>query len=585
MEHTRETARWLMVILSLGLALEASAGNQLSVADDYPARLRASSTVQSLSAEDAFGDKLGLYTGSLEFLQTDLVLPGGPGLDIDVSRKLTVGSQGGTRFFSDWDLAIPSVHGVFSEQGGWNSGLDGRNLNRCSKYAWPAVEIVQGESPSWPRPERQVMPEDFWYGTFLYLPGVGEEEILKVQENARLRPSNGGTYPLTTKSGAAIRCIAINGGAEEGFEVLTPAGITYQFAFMVKRFELPIVTYGPQPGGNSNLTPTRFVLQRADHRLFPVTARDRFGNALNYEWDAPSGQLRRISSTDGRSVEFSYNGTRISQVRAAGRTWAYDYAAGVLTTVILPDNSHWSFTPGLTMSFEAAGNVPALRAFCNNPGVPSYSSVASMQHPSGAIATFTITPTLHGRSYEYYSCSAQPNTALIRETMETFPARYYAWSLTRKVVSGPGLPAPYEWTYDYGSHNGCYVSGLAASDPMTCKPNAPMEKQVVVVEPSGATVRHVFSNKADHSEGYPLRVERPGSVQTTSYEFGDPGQFPLYAGISIMPAAGRGWYLSRINPLRERSILQDGVKSSWRVNAFDTMARPTSITESSSILP
>ena len=99
MEHTRETARWLMVILSLGLALEASAGNQLSVADDYPARLRASSTVQSLSAEDAFGDKLGLYTGSLEFLQTDLVLPGGPGLDIDVSRKLTVGSQGGTRFF------------------------------------------------------------------------------------------------------------------------------------------------------------------------------------------------------------------------------------------------------------------------------------------------------------------------------------------------------------------------------------------------------------------------------------------------------------------------------------------------------
>lgn len=581
MEPAKEATKLVAAIMCLAFALDAGAGNILSVGDDYPARLRASSTVQALSAEDAFGDKLGLYTGSLEFLQTDLVLRGTPGLDIEISRKLTVGSQGGTRFFSDWDLAIPSVHGVFSQQGGWNSGLGGRNFNRCSKYAWPADEVVLGEAPTRPRPERQAMSEEFWHGTFLYLPGVGEEEILKVQDNARPRPSNGGAYPLTTKSGAAIRCIPINGGAEEGFEVLTTTGITYQFSFMVKRVELPIVTFGPQPGGNSNTTPTRFVLQRADHRLFPVTARDRFGNSLSYEWDAPTGQLRRISASDGRSVEFSYSGTRISQILADGRTWNYDYPSGVLTTVTLPDQSYWSFTPGLTMSFEAAGNVPALRAFCNNPGVPTYDSVASMRHPSGAIATFTITPTLHGRSYEHYSCSAQPNTALFRETMETYPARFYAWSLTKKVVSGPGLPSPYVWTYNYGPHNACYVSGLPAGDPMTCKANAPAEKQVEVVEPSGTTVRHVFSNKADHSEGYPLRIERPGSVQITSYEFGDPSQFPLYAGTSIMPAAGRGWYLSRINPLRERSTIQDGVKSTWRVNAFDVLARPVSITESS----
>ncbi|WP_154231489.1 hypothetical protein [Stenotrophomonas indicatrix] len=82
-----------------------------------------------------------------------------------------------------------------------------------------------------------------------------------------------------------------------------------------------------------------------------------------------------------------------------------------------------------------------------------------------------------------------------------------------------------------------------------------------------------------------MRIERPGSVQITSYEFGDPSQFPLYAGTSIMPAAGRGWYLSRINPLRERSTIQDGVKSTWRVNAFDVLARPVSITESSTAQP
>lgn len=195
MEPSKEATKLVAAVMYLAFALEASAGNTLTLGDDYPARLRASSTVQALTAEDAFGDKLGLYTGSLEFLQTDLVLRGTPGLDIEISRKLTVGSQGGTRFFSDWDLAIPSVHGVFSQQGGWNSGLGGRNFNRCSKYAWPADEVVLGEAPTRPRPERQAMSEEFWHGTFLYLPGVGEEEILKVQDNARPRPSNGGAYP------------------------------------------------------------------------------------------------------------------------------------------------------------------------------------------------------------------------------------------------------------------------------------------------------------------------------------------------------------------------------------------------------
>ncbi len=570
-------------MLLLGCCFDASAASSVTVTEDYPARLRASSTVQGLSAEDVFGDKVGLYTGALEFLQTDVVLPGIGDLDIVVSRKLTAGSQGANRLFADWDLAVPSAHGVFSEQGGWNSGLGGKSFNRCSKYAWPADELVKGSLPGQQEATVSFMSDEFWHGTFLYLPGTGEEELLSRQPDGRPQPNNGFNYPLTTKSGAAVRCISMNGGSQEGFEVLTPQGITYQLAFMVTRSVPALLKYQtvPGPGG---LT-TQFILRRADHRLFPISAKDRFGNTLSYQWDASTGHLTSISASDGRVVDFAYSGSRISQVRAAGQVWNYDYSSGVLTTVTLPDQSYWSFTPGLTMASEGTGIVPAVRGRCYSPGIPTNQTFGSMRHPGGAVATFTLTPTLHGRSYEYYSCSAQPNTAAYETTPETFPSRFYAWSLTKKVVSGVGLEAPYTWTYGYGPDNGCYVGGLPATDPLTCTPSSPTEKRVEVLEPTGVTVGYVFSNKADHSEGYLLRTERPGRVETSVHEFGDPGQFPLYAGTSIMPPAGRGWYMSRIVPLRERSIQQDGLKSIWRVNEYDVMARPTSITEFSTPSP
>lgn len=214
-----------------------------------------------------------------------------------------------------------------------------------------------------------------------------------------------------------------------------------------------------------------------------------------------------------------------------------------------------------------------------------------MRHPSGAVASFYLTPTLHGRSFENFSCSAQPNTDAYQKTAETYPSRFYAWSVTKKVISGAGIGQPLTWTYAYGPDNSCYASGLSASDPLACTTTSTSEKWVEVVDPRGVKSTHVFSNRADHSEGYLLRVERPGRVEANVYEFGPPGQwanvgqFASYVGTSIMPSSGRGWYQSRVVPLRERSIFQDGMKFTWHVNAFDVMARPTSVTESSAPYP
>jgi hypothetical protein len=41
--------------------------------------------------DNLFGDKVNLYTGSLEFIQTDVSLPGNSALPVSVGRRLIVG--------------------------------------------------------------------------------------------------------------------------------------------------------------------------------------------------------------------------------------------------------------------------------------------------------------------------------------------------------------------------------------------------------------------------------------------------------------------------------------------------------------
>jgi hypothetical protein len=64
--------------------------------------------------DDLFGDRVSLYTGVLEFLQTDVSLPGNNELPVMVSRYFSPRAGGRTSsHFGDWDLDIPRLHGVF----------------------------------------------------------------------------------------------------------------------------------------------------------------------------------------------------------------------------------------------------------------------------------------------------------------------------------------------------------------------------------------------------------------------------------------------------------------------------------------
>ncbi|WP_431052986.1 hypothetical protein [Roseateles sp. L2-2] len=69
----------------------------------------------SMLGPDLFGDRVNLYRGTLEFVQTDVNLDGNNALPVAVTRRLSTGSRGnyGQGLFSEWELEIPHMQGTF----------------------------------------------------------------------------------------------------------------------------------------------------------------------------------------------------------------------------------------------------------------------------------------------------------------------------------------------------------------------------------------------------------------------------------------------------------------------------------------
>ncbi|MGS7838800.1 wall associated protein [Stenotrophomonas maltophilia] len=570
-------------------ALPASSANRGStVMEDYAAALNARGQILQLDTGDMFGEKIGLFTGSVEFLQTDVDLPGNSALEVSIKRRLVAGAQGrqGLGMFGVWDLALPRVYGTFSTQGGWKNYVVAEPLNRCSKFTPPPTEIVtvKAQTPTGPGTFTEYFNSDeFWHGTQLYLPETGEEDLL-VQSNEWPVPSTGHAYPMRTKSGNVIRCVAMDDGAGEGFEVTTPAGITYTLNHMASLGSgPPLIKKGYSRGNFGSVTEFEFVLFRQEFHILPTSARDRSGNSVTYTWDpANPRQLLRIAANDGRIVDLEWTAgspstlpSEVSAVRAGGRTWTYGTVVGGYK-VTFPDQSYWQST-GFNVGTMGAGAVPAERGFCRNPGVVTYGHSGSIRHPSGAVAKYRFEPTLHGRSWARYGCNMPDSTGSgFLDSIEYTPAKYYTWSLVSKTVTGPGIDQPYTWAYSYGPANGCYADG--SKEP--CQANSPATKWVDVKDAEGVTTRHTFGNRFNVDEGYLLSSVQPGRATTLSYQLDASGSYPALAGRPAYQRAS-GIIAAKQIPLLQKVIEQDGVRYIWKVNTFDSMARPVSITEAS----
>ena len=130
------------VLFAATMAAQAAQAAQAAHAQQTPTTftdqnklIRAPQAVTRLGA-DLFGDKVNLYTGSLEFVQADISLPGNSALPVAVGRHIRIGEDWlNQTLFGRWDLEIHHLHGVFSQQKGWMT-VSGTTA-RCSQFSDP----------------------------------------------------------------------------------------------------------------------------------------------------------------------------------------------------------------------------------------------------------------------------------------------------------------------------------------------------------------------------------------------------------------------------------------------------------------
>lgn len=565
----------LAVGLCISLPALADTNSEITVAD-YQKLIRGRGDVVSLGP-DLFGDRTSLYMGDLEFVQTDISLPGNNDLPVSIARRFVVNSSNlVVRLFNDWELDIPKIHGVFAYKSAPNTL--GWAPDRCSN-PW-APEGVSGSEGSF-------FPADsLWHGTYVYVPGLGDMELLR--RGGDVKPQDGRSYPLVTKDNTLFRCVASLDASSvttgEGFEMVRPDGTVYRLDHMIQHAE------------TSFMDPMDKPIKRNDLIILPTKVTDRFGNTVTYTWSGE--RLVSIVASDGRALYLT--GFPVTSITDGTRTWTYQYAnmggyGNNLSVVGLPDGSSWSFSMR-GLYGEAPVTVDTTCDSVNAPD-PSASSVltdrrvGAMTHPSGAVGEFTVAGGFAGRSWVPGECRSPFNDDAGKTAVD--PRVIPIWRVFKKKISGPGIGSSgLVWSYNFGPANYCWSGADTASfyplqPSKFCTSSSPTTREVQVSAPDGAVTRYVYGNRFRVNEGKLLRVDDGwnggAAIRTTyySYRSSDAGPYLKSNGDSLQK---RGDYLVTNSNMPQESVLIDegGVRYSSQVNEFDSFARPIRVTKSSS---
>jgi hypothetical protein len=190
--------------------------------------IRSGETIEPLGP-NLMGDSINEYSGGVVFSQMDVSLPGNNALPVEIGRYRAFGAPQtyGYGLFGDWDLAIPRLYTVATQpEPNWYGNRDKTNYSRCSQFMDPpfTYAYVAGGSLSY-------SSNAFWDGYHLYVPGSGDQTLLKRATNP-IYPSDGtvATYPILTKNHWQFSCLpSIDNGPGEGFLARSPDGTTYRF--------------------------------------------------------------------------------------------------------------------------------------------------------------------------------------------------------------------------------------------------------------------------------------------------------------------------------------------------------------------
>lgn len=575
---------------------------QVKIPHEYNKTIQATQSVGALG-NDLFGDQTSLYTGSTSFSAVDVSLPGNNGLAVEIRRRFKVSStraedrpywvsrEGG---FSDWDLDLPYLEGIYAFGQGWQAGDYGASDLRCSSGASEAPTVEGSFGGLWVGPQ-------YWNGNSLNLPGAGSQEMLGLNGGNPNIPTDGATYFWTTNSQWFFSCLGAtaNDVAGDAFLGRSPDGLRYTFDWIVAR-RAPVIIKEKGPpidwlsasdASQAPMAPMAPVgdltsLSREEVRIYPTRVEDRFGNYVTYTYDpAHPARLTSIVASDGRSLTLTYNAAgHISTVTDGSRTWTYIYSNG-LTEVRLPDLSKWLISFANLRNAYTEPEEPRDLA-CDYSGArPAQNTfTGTITHPSGAVGSFSFKSVPHGRSYVPRDC-IYPNPGSMATNYARTPYLYNEVALQQKQISGPALTTA-TWTYTYGSPNNSWLASCGSGCTST---------KTLVVQGPGDWARYTYGNRYKYNEGLLLKVERGSgptnilSVEDSVYQHDSAGQgYPAQIGFS---AYSRGDHMAeKLMPLKQKTTTQQSKTFSWTVPAtcgggstlcFDLFGRPTKVVKSS----
>lgn len=510
----------LVAVLSL---LSTNAG--VSYAADYKAeyekKIKASQDVGVLG-DGLAGDQVNFYTGATSFSATDLSIPGNSGLPVAVSRSYDVEfahqravAKGNAtnkeiispvqRAFGDWDLDVPYIGTTMTHDGGWvistteapplpnrRCEVLGQTMNTYSAQGVPATGAPPDAVKQLPAGGGYVFPaSDYWHGYDLHVGGKSQSLLLASLPNSQ-RPTDGKTYHWTTNQNWWVSCLQASASAGgQGFLAVSPDGTRYTFNHLSKR-KVDDFTYLDQ----INQQLKTYYLFRAEYQMLPTRIEDRFGNWVEYSWlGGEYAKLDIIKSSDGRAIQFAYNGnghvSTVTEATVAGstvtlgtRVWTYIYTAytgeGVtahsLSQVTLPDGSTWKYNLSALNHISASNphcamplEPPQVDWACFGGGVktstPKYGDIT---HPSGAKVEFTF-----DQHFQIGDLTANSMSA-------------FGWPLgiVSKRITGGGL-TPATWQYAFAPSR---EQSAAACQAGACPTRIVTDQ----IDPDGSISRRIF---------------------------------------------------------------------------------------------
>ncbi|MEW9625817.1 hypothetical protein [Rhodanobacter geophilus] len=415
-----------------------------------------------------------------------------------------------------------------------------------------------------------------------------------------MSPTIGGqTFWIATKQNWVIGCGVTADDGGEGFLALAPDGTRYTFAHLFYR----PMTYITKPGGtppdsvtalgSGSVQPQTIVggtdsLTRREAFMYVTQVQDRFGNTLNYHYDASTGYLTSITASDGREIDVTYvsgspliRSVTAKATNVPSRTWTYSYdtttkpVLPTLTGVTLPDGSAWSYSlAGFQNDFI---QVASANCNLNQVGTATVTTTTgTVTTPSGLQGSFAEEPVLHGRSYVTRSCWGGLNPP--QQVYFLIPNATYQQSITSETISGAGVPTE-TWSYSYSPANQSWKSDSCASTS-----SCPSTVYTDVTDPGGNDTRYTFSNVFDATEGqlketdYYSGAAGGAPVRSEANLYANPtgGPWPTSYGIDLQE---RDNYLQTQEgaPLQQRTITQDGSSFIWQALAFNAYTQPTDV--------